>query len=282
MPPTSSFVAVVIPVRKQKSFLDLPPEVRLMIYDYTLPDVIRVQKQPHFDLAVLRASRVIYREAREILKKRVFLSVKIEDRRTHTLALRWIDWLGRRGGSTNIRSLRIDTWIESCRTTNKVTFQRCIFRVSSEAPLGLLVKFTVPPRTPYVTYRYDALRCKSTLVDPAYDGLDFGLPCLGSRPSWSDNLRMILHRPFRNMPLYSADITIDKSGLKMIVDEIIAYSEYYSLWRPLKGFNVEEVAVKEVRHSGGHHPANPSTVSRWGYLDWLPSDEIVDPNEWAE
>ncbi|KAI4200835.1 MAG: hypothetical protein LQ350_003637 [Teloschistes chrysophthalmus] len=276
MPPTSSFVAVVIPVRKQKSFLDLPPEVRIMIYDYALPDVIRVQKQPLFDLAILRASRTIYREAREILKKRDFLSVKIEDRRTHTLALRWIDWLGRRRASTNIRSITIDTCIEVHRTEDEVSFRRCIFRVCTEASMGLLVKFTIPPRSETVTYRYKASAYDSTPMRPVFN---VEIPCLASRPPWTNALRKLLYRSFTNMPLYSTVVTIDKSGLKMILDGIIAYSEYYHLWRPLKCWNVEGLAVQEIRHSKGRIP---SADSYWDYLNWRPLNEIVDPSEYAE
>ncbi|KAL9578880.1 MAG: hypothetical protein Q9212_005439 [Teloschistes hypoglaucus] len=279
MPPTLSFVAVVIPVRKQKSLLDLPPEVRLMIYDYALPDIIRVQKHPPFNLAILRASRAIYREVREILKKRDTLSVKIEDRRTHTLALRWIDWLGRRRASTSIRSLRIDTFIEYHRTQYEVSFKRCIFRVCTEGSMGLLVKFTTPPHSETVKYRYEASNYDSTPMRPISNGHHSELPCLAFRPSWDCALRRILYRSFTSMPLYSTVITIDKSGLKMILDGIIAYSEYSHLWRPLKCWNVEDLAVQEVRRSVAPKPA---PVSCWSYLNWQPLDEFVDPSEWAE
>ncbi|KAL8667678.1 MAG: hypothetical protein Q9202_000533 [Teloschistes flavicans] len=260
MSSTSVFMAVVIPIRKRISFLDLPAEVRVMIYDYVLPVVIKVQKQPQSDLAISRVSRMIHREALGILNKRVFLSVKIEDRKTHTLALRWIDRLGGRKALTNIRDIRIDTWIEIHRHHDEVTFQRHIFHVYGEAALGLLVKFTVPPNSEAVTYRYEASGPNSKM-HPAWS------PCLASRPDWHTALRRTLYRGFRDTLLYSGLITVNKSGLKLILDVIIAYSEYYHLWRPLKAWNVESVAVQEVCRSEGSGAIDPSADQCWNYLN---------------
>lgn len=75
------------------SFLELPSEVRCMIYEYLLPHAVGLGRQYYFNLANLQTSTIILEEVRRVMKHKSCLAIKIQDRESHLPSL-WINNLG--------------------------------------------------------------------------------------------------------------------------------------------------------------------------------------------
>ncbi|KAL9592763.1 MAG: hypothetical protein Q9179_006389 [Wetmoreana sp. 5 TL-2023] len=247
MSSVSTFLAVVIPVKQRLSFLDLPPEIRYMIYNDVLPDVIRVQPHNDSGLAILRTSRQIYEEAFNILKKRTSLDLKVEDRQAHLLAHRWINLLVGRGVS-GIRHLGIEVWIEVDREPNTVMFERQFFSMSlGSAPSGFAIKSMMPGCEGFKEYKYEEAGQIDDPQQKTSSALSYQDDCLATRPTFHEEFVKVMFKLFGKEE--TSDGIMHKSGLRMIVDTIIDYSEYSYLRRPRKAWNVGEVRLIDVRYS---------------------------------
>ncbi|KAL8697707.1 MAG: hypothetical protein Q9201_006980 [Fulgogasparrea decipioides] len=249
MSSVSTFLAVVIPVKQRLSFLDLPPEIRYMIYNDVLPDVIRVQPHNDSGLAILRTSRQIYEEAFNILKKRTSLDLKVEDRQAHLLAHRWINLLVGRGVS-GIRHLGIEVWIEVDREPNTVMFERQFFSMSlGSAPSGFAIKSMMPGCEGFKEYKYEEAGQIDDPQQKTSSALSYQDDCLATRPTFHEEFVKVMFKLFGKEE--TSDGIMHKSGLRMIVDTIIDYSEYSYLRRPRKAWNV------------GEHPEEPVPEDEW-------------------
>ncbi|KAL8727981.1 MAG: hypothetical protein Q9181_005509 [Wetmoreana brouardii] len=268
MSSVSTFLAVVIPVNPRLSFLDLPPEIRCMIYDDVLPDVIRVQPQNDSGFAILRTSRQIYKEAFNVLKKRTSLFLKVQDRQTRRLAHRWIAQLNSRSAST-IRNIEIDTWIDISTRPRMVVLHRWLFSISLGAPSGHIIKHRLldngdlKPQT--FMWAEHANDTGGTYSTPFHPELFF------------ENFSRVTYKLFGAEE--RSDGVMHKSGLKMIVDAILDYGEHSYLWRHDEHWSFRELRVASVRKWS--HPLWGSSDNRnWKYLyPRMHPDEAVQESE---
>ena len=135
-------------------FLDLPPEIRNMVYEAYLPQTVTVGKEDDPELAILSTCHQVYQEAVPILKKRSACHLIIRGPESYQRARSWIDQSGDRSTST-IRTLDIDSWTEFSRIGKDASFRQYRFSFAFKVELpGFSVKYTCPGDATVINYNY--------------------------------------------------------------------------------------------------------------------------------
>ena len=190
--------------KKPLYLLDLPVEVRYMIYDILLPKRVQLTQRYHFHLPLLQVSRKIYQEALQVFKRRNDLSLRLQDRESHLLAIWWINQLGNDLAS-QIRTLEIETWVERNRSINAALFRRSRFLLSFGVgpPPGFSIKYTLLDVNAAVKFHYSS-------------------PCLNSRPPFPQYLQETILGILGDRER----ISIGTEALKSVIDVFVKYSKY--------------------------------------------------------
>ncbi|KAL8672027.1 MAG: hypothetical protein Q9168_003503 [Polycauliona sp. 1 TL-2023] len=149
-------------------FLAFPAEIRKMIYEEYLPQMVTIGREEDPELALLYTCRQVLNEIVPILRKRSACQFILRGPQSMKLARSWIDKSGDPSKS-NIRTLDIDSWIEFHRSHNSVTFRqyRFSFAFSAGRP-GFTVKYTSSGDKVVLHYKYtqDSLSSRQDL--PSY------------------------------------------------------------------------------------------------------------------
>ncbi|KAL8734833.1 MAG: hypothetical protein Q9166_001185 [cf. Caloplaca sp. 2 TL-2023] len=189
--------------KKPVSLLDLPLEIRYMIYDAYLPKTVTINQKNDPDLAVLSTCRQIYEEAVPILRNRSAVNLIIRDRKSYQLARSWIDHFGD-GSSSRIQTLDIDSWTEIRRDPDSAFFRRYRFSITFRTGLpGFTVKYTRPGSGKILRYKY---------VEH----------CLGQRGDFSYCFRKVMRRLFGEAHEKPAGTEI----MKGILEAVAGYSRW--------------------------------------------------------
>lgn len=197
-------------IKRRMHFLELPVEIRYMIYDKVLPDEVKLTRKYHFGLAILCTCHKVYDEALHVLRQRRFLSLKLEDRESYLLALWWIKSLGDDMAS-QINTLEIEIWLGYIRSLDTAVFRRHRFSFSfgMDSPPGFTIKYTMPDLDYPIIFHYSSR-------------------CLTEWPLFDRHLQDAMFGMFGD----AQHITIDMHQLKKIVQTFAKYSKYGYLCLP--------------------------------------------------
>ncbi|KAL8949801.1 MAG: hypothetical protein Q9222_004118 [Ikaeria aurantiellina] len=220
-------------------FLELPREIRDIIYDQVLPDVFFIKKGYQFHFAILKTSHKVQEEAKEVLRRRRHLSVRIHNEDDYKFAIQSIHRLGD-VVAPRLTTLDIDAWFELDRQDKHATFGRCILRLAFD------------PIAQSCTFQY-------AQVAPG-DHRDYLYPTLdeAAKPSLHGYLRALVNHAFT--VARHRRLGLDAGDLESMVDGILLYTKYPSLLgaygRPVKG-------AKKSEHSG---QSERGSQVRWRYI----------------
>lgn len=236
----------IFPIKKRTNFLELPVEIRHMIYDKLLPDKVRLTRRYHFGLAILCTCRKMYEEALQIQKRRRVLILRLEDRDSYLLALWWIKNLGHDLAS-QINTLEIETWLGCISNQDTAVFRRHRFSFSfgMTGPDNLTIKYTMPDLDSPIVFRYSS-------------------ECLTEWPLFDWPIQITLFRTFGN----GKHTTIDMNLLKEIIQTLARYSKYGYLCLP-SAQNIVHVEKPT------HHFWSDPCLQRWTYI--LPASHPDEP-----
>ncbi|KAL8999996.1 MAG: hypothetical protein Q9169_001241 [Polycauliona sp. 2 TL-2023] len=135
-------------------FLSLPPEMRQMIYEEYLPQMVTIGREDDRELALLSTCRQVLNETIPVLRKRTACHVIIRGPKSMKLARSWIEKSGDTSNSI-IRTLDIDSWTEFTRLDNFSMFRQ--FRFSFAFAAGFprfIVKYTFSGDEEVLCYNY--------------------------------------------------------------------------------------------------------------------------------
>ncbi|KAI4131985.1 MAG: hypothetical protein LQ338_000969 [Usnochroma carphineum] len=200
----------IMPTKKDKpSFLELPLEVRHMIYNELLPDTVRLGRRYYFNLPILQTSRTVYKEALQLMRCKTVLSLNIKDRESHLVSLWWINNLGDDLVS-KIRYLEIGSCLEVWRNGNTAHFRRCILSfLFGTGPSGITVRYMMPDSVNDLVISYSS-------------------GCLTQRPRFPDYLQQMTLGIVRDQQ----DIKMGTRELNLIMEATLMHSEYGYLCDP--------------------------------------------------
>ncbi|KAI4137459.1 MAG: hypothetical protein L6R39_007273 [Caloplaca ligustica] len=195
----------------QPSFLELPLEVRCMIYKEFLPETTVLGRRYYFGIALMQTSKTIHEEMLQMMRKRRLLFLQLKSRESYALFLWWINNLGDELAS-RIRYLEVESWLETRRGPSAARFQNCkIAFWFWTGPFGYTIRYSLP--------------------DFAGEGdltLQYSSRCLPKRPKLPEYLQQTM----LGMLGTAQNITISKTELKVILDAILIHTEYGYLCDP--------------------------------------------------
>ncbi|KAL8648197.1 MAG: hypothetical protein Q9226_006092 [Calogaya cf. arnoldii] len=185
------------------SFLDLPSEIRNMIYEEYLPQTVTIAKENDPELAILSTCHQVCEEAVSILRKRSACHLIIRDRESYQRARSWIEQSGDSFTST-IRTLDIDSWNEFSVSSTSAAFRQYRFSFAFKAGFpGYTVKYTFSGDETVINYEYP----KS---------------CHGERQGLPSYLKKVMLRLFGR----AHDKPVSTNALKEILESIASYSKW--------------------------------------------------------
>ncbi|KAL8771587.1 MAG: hypothetical protein Q9209_003030 [Squamulea sp. 1 TL-2023] len=228
---------------KQLAFLDLPLELRYMVYEEYLPNTVTVGQEDNIELAILSTCRQIYEEALLVLKNRSAAHLVIRDTKSYQLARSWINQSGDFYIS-KIQTLDIDSWTEVTRSSKYVDFARVRFSVAfGNGFPGFSIKYTLSDDSIPLRYKYPQEDLNRHRNLPAY-------------------LREVIHRLFGK----AHDRHIGTDVLKDILEAIASYSKW------IHEGQTEHMAEPEVEQVDSLN--NRNTPERCGWVYLYPSSVI--------
>lgn len=221
----------------KRRFLDIPPEIRNMIYEEYLPETVTVGKEYHPELAILSTCRQVYEEAVPILKKRSACHLIIRGPESYQLARSWINQSGDRSTST-IRTLDIDSWTDFISLEDCATFRQYRFSFAFGAGFpGFTVKYTFPGDETVINYEYSQ-------------------DCLARRQDLPSYLEKVMARLLGK----AHDGPVGTDALKDILEAIASYSKW------IHDGQTEHHEASEVQRLDDWRRSNSPERSGWVYL----------------
>lgn len=143
-------------------FFDLPPELRNMVYYYSLPQDILIcghEKPLHRfwrrDLVLLSVSRKVREESRRILYVDSTIHISLEDFSSYRAYLAWINTV-KQEDVRRIKELKIYAWMELNRTRDFVTSRNSCYHIKlkdgiqlGDESIAKIISSAVIPRVKY-------------------------------------------------------------------------------------------------------------------------------------
>ena len=143
-------------------FFDLPPELRNMVYSFSLPQDIIIcgdEKPLHKfwrrDLVLLSVSRRVREESRRMLYVDSTIHVSLEDFSSYRAYLAWINAV-EQADVRRIKELKIYAWMELNRTRDFVTSRNSCYHIRlkdgiqlTDEPLAKILSSAVNPHVKY-------------------------------------------------------------------------------------------------------------------------------------
>ncbi|KAL8895358.1 MAG: hypothetical protein Q9192_003689 [Flavoplaca navasiana] len=224
-------------IEDQISFFSLPLEIRAMVYEEYLPQVVTVGKEYDPELAILSTCRQVYGEAVHVLKKRTACQLIIRCSKSLQLARSWIDQSGV-SSISNIRTLDIDSWTEFSRWDESATFRQYRFSFAFRAGSPpFAVKYNFPGGDTVLEYNYSQ-------------------GCLAERQELPSYLQKVTSRLFGT----AYDGLVSTDALKEILEAVACYSEWVH-----KG-QTEHLELRNIHRLPEWTPPNGPERCGWVYL----------------